>query len=290
MNGNETPVSEWQSLSGNLTSDGAGDPDIIFAHVSDLHGQLTPRYQVYYENPTSKPNFEFRDDDCVIKHGGGIPLLAAKLDELRTDHDICTLVSDDTFHGSAVTTYTDSRAMLDPINEYIDPDVYVPGNWDYSNEADEDGNFVELMDELDAHVLANNLYDWETDDRLYNAYERLEVGGLSVGVVGMTNVYVDRMAPAFYEGKYRFGKRPALLEESARAAHEDGADVVVAVTEIGLPWMEQAAKDCPSVDVMFSAHTPNTHTTLSSRGDRDGGRRVGDGRGTRPCRPPRARR
>jgi len=53
----------------------------------------------------------------------------------------------------------------------------------------------------------------------------------------MTNVYVDRMAPAFSEGKYRFGKHPTLLEESAQAAREDGADVVVAVTEIGLPWM-----------------------------------------------------
>jgi len=71
----------------------------------------------------------------------------------------------------------------------------------------------------------------------------------------MTNVYVDRMAPAFSEGKYRFGKHPTLLEESAQAAREDGADVVVAVTEIGLPWMVQAAKDCASVDVMFSAHT-----------------------------------
>ncbi|SEP15652.1 Multicopper oxidase [Halogranum amylolyticum] len=164
-------------------------------------------------------------------------------------------MSGDTFHGSAVTTYTDGRAMLKPINKHVAPDVYVPGNWDYSNEAAEDGNFVELMNDLDAMVLANNLYDWETDERLYDAYRILEVGSLSVGVVGMTNVYVDRMAPSFYEGKYRFSKHPALLEESAQAAREDGADVVVAVTEIGLPWMVQAAKDCASVDVMFSAHT-----------------------------------
>ncbi|MHB9286937.1 bifunctional metallophosphatase/5'-nucleotidase [Halobacteriales archaeon Cl-PHB] len=255
MNRNESSIGEWKSLAGDPVSDGAGDPDVVFAHVSDLHGQLTPHYQVYYDNPTSKPHFEFGDDDRVIKRGGGVPLLAAKLEELRRDHDICTLMSGDTFHGSAVTTYTDGRAMLDPINRYIDPNVYVPGNWDYSNEAVEDGNFVELMDELDAPVLANNLYDWETGDRLYDAYELLEVGGVSVGVVGMTNVYVDRMAPEFYEGKYRFGKHPALLEESAQAAREDGADVVVAVTEIGLPWMVQAAKDCPSFDVMFSAHT-----------------------------------
>jgi len=253
---NETkPLGDWVSLGGDPASDGEGTPDAVFTHVSDLHGQLTPRYQVYYDNPTSEPNFDFGDNDRVIERGGGIPLLAAKLDELREEHDVCTLMSGDTFHGSAVTTYTDGRAMLDPLNEHIAPDVYVPGNWDYSNEAVEDGNFVELMDDLNAPVLANNLYDWETNDRLYDAYSILEVGGLSVGVVGMTNVYVDRMAPSFWEEKYRFGKHPALLEESAQAAREDGADVVVAVTEIGLPWMVQAAKDCTSVDVMFSAHT-----------------------------------
>ncbi len=250
-----TALGEWTSLGGDPASDGAGAPDAVFAHVSDLHGQLTPRHQVYYDNPTSKPNFDFGDDDRVIERGGGIPLLAAKLDELREHHDVCTLMSGDTFHGSAVTTYTDGRAMLDPINDHVAPDIYVPGNWDYSNEAAEDDNFVELMGDLDAPILANNLYDWETDERLYDAYSILDVGGLPVGVVGMTNVYVDRMAPAFSEGKYRFGKHPALLEESAQAAREDGADVVVAVTEIGLSWMVQAAKDCPSVDVMFSAHT-----------------------------------
>ncbi|WP_136718297.1 5'-nucleotidase C-terminal domain-containing protein [Halorientalis salina] len=250
-----TALGKWTSLDGEPTSDATGDPDVVFGHVSDLHGQLTPRDQVYYDNPTSKPDFNFGDDDHVIERGGGIPLLAAKLDELREQENICTLMSGDTFHGSAETTYTDGRAMLDPINEHVAPDIYVPGNWDYSNEAAEDGNFVELMDSLDAPILANNLYDWETDERLYDAYRILDVGGLSVGVVGMTNVYVDRMAPAFSEGKYRFGKHPALLEESAQAAREDGADVVVAVTEIGLPWMVQAAKDCVSVDVMFSAHT-----------------------------------
>jgi len=37
------------------------------------------------------------------------------------------------------------------------------------------------MDDLDAPILANNLYDWETDERLYDAYRILDIGGLSVG-------------------------------------------------------------------------------------------------------------
>ncbi|AGB16698.1 5'-nucleotidase/2',3'-cyclic phosphodiesterase-like hydrolase [Halovivax ruber XH-70] len=249
-----TPMGPWRSLDGTPV-DEHGDPDVVFAHVSDLHGQLTPRYQVYYDNPTSAPDLHFGGDDRTIERGGGVPILAAKIDELRADHEVCTLMSGDTFHGSAVTTYTNGRAMLEPINRHLRPDVYVPGNWDFGNEAAEDGNFVDLMDALDAPVLANNLYGWDDDELLYDAVRLIQVGSVDVGVVGMTNVYVDRMAPAFAEGKYRFGKHPALLEESARAAREAGAEVVVAVTEIGLPWMVQAAKDCPNVDVMFSAHT-----------------------------------
>jgi len=183
MNEHETDIGEWRSLGGAPVGDGNDDADAVFAHVSDLHGQLTPRYQVYYDNPTSTPDFNFGDDDRVVERGGGIPCSQRNsTNSARTT--TCTLMSGDTFHGSAVTTYTDGRAMLDPVNDHVAPDIYVPGNWDYSNEAAEDGNFVELMDDLDAPILANNLYDWETDERLYDAYRILDIGGLSVGSSG----------------------------------------------------------------------------------------------------------
>jgi len=75
------------------------------------------------------------------------------------------------------------------------------------------------MDDLDAPILANNLYDWETDERLYDAYRILDIGGLSVGVVGMTNVYVDRMAPAFSEGSTASVNTP----HSSRSPHRPPA-------------------------------------------------------------------
>ncbi|WP_137285856.1 bifunctional metallophosphatase/5'-nucleotidase [Halorussus salinisoli] len=249
-------LGKWRRLDGSTSPDQEQQSDLVFAHVSDLHGQLVPGHQVYYDNLHNSPDLNFDGDDKRIERGGGVPVLTAKLDQLRnTSDDVLTLMSGDTFHGTAVTTYTDGRAMLDPINNHLRPDVYVPGNWDYSNEAVEDSNFRDLMAELEAPVVANNLYDWETNERLYDPYVLREASDLTVGVVGMTNVYVDRMAPAFHEGKYRFGKHPALLAESAEAARKEGADVIVAVTEIGLPWMVQAAKDIESIDVMFSAHT-----------------------------------
>jgi len=45
MNEHETDIGEWRSLGGAPVGDGNDDADAVFAHVSDLHGQLTPRYQ-----------------------------------------------------------------------------------------------------------------------------------------------------------------------------------------------------------------------------------------------------
>jgi 2',3'-cyclic-nucleotide 2'-phosphodiesterase (5'-nucleotidase family) len=165
--------------------------------------------------------------------------------------------------------------MIEPINAHVRPDVYVPGNWDFGNEAVDDGSARALVDALDAPVLANNWRD-QTGERLYDGYTLLERAGHTIGVVGMTNPYVDRMAPAFHAGKYTFGKSPTLLDRSARRAREAGAEFVVAVTEIGLPWTVQAAKDFESVDLSLSAHTheytsepitvPETETTVVESG------------------------
>jgi sulfur-oxidizing protein SoxB len=63
MNENETVIDGWRSLDGAPVGRGNKDADVVFAHVSDLHGQLTPRYQVYYDNPTSGPTMNFGEDD-----------------------------------------------------------------------------------------------------------------------------------------------------------------------------------------------------------------------------------
>lgn len=246
-------TSDWRRLDGRSAP--GGRADITLAHLSDLHGQLGPGHQVYYDNPHSRPDIEFVDERTV-RPVRGLATHVAKLSELRSDGDgdVLTLVSGDTFHGTAETTYTNGRVMLDPLDEHVEPDVYVPGNWDFGHEAVADGSARDLFDAIDAPVCACNLRD-DDGKLLYDRSICLEAAGRSVGIVGMTNVYVDRMAPAFHEGKYQFDKAPKLLDDAARALRDRGADLVVAVTEIGLPWMVQAAKDFESIDLMCSAHT-----------------------------------
>lgn len=246
-----TYLGDWRFVSGTAAS--PGDPDLSILHVSDLHGQLGPSHQVYYDYPSAPP-IDFGGEQEVVRPVRGVPTHVAKIDALRADRDTLVLMSGDTFHGSAETTFTNGSIMVEPINEHVRPDAYVPGNWDFGHEGVEDGSALERFDALDSPTLATNLRD-STGEQLYDGYTLFERAGRTIGVVGMTNPYIDRMAPAFHGGKYTFDKSPRVLDATARAARQAGADLVIAVTEIGLPWMVQAAKDFESVDVALSAHT-----------------------------------
>jgi len=137
-------------LGGAPVGDGNDDADAVFAHVSDLHGQLTPRYQVYYDNPTSTPDFNFGDDDRVVERGGGIP--PARSETRRTPRGLRRVYAHERRHVPRLRRdhlhrwASDARSRQRPRRARH----LCPGNWDYSNEAAEDGNFVELMDDLDA--------------------------------------------------------------------------------------------------------------------------------------------
>ena len=64
----------------------------MFTHVSDIHGQPSPTYQIYYDNPHSRADLNFDGADRLIKRGGRVPVLTAKLNALRAAYDDRVLV------------------------------------------------------------------------------------------------------------------------------------------------------------------------------------------------------
>ncbi len=252
MSLDEPYLGDWTFLDG--TTAPPGDPDLSLVHLSDLHGQLGGGSQVFYETARGNPPIDFGSEKRAIRPVRGLATHVAKINQLRERREPLVLMSGDTFHGTAETTYTNGSIMVEPINEHVKPDCYVPGNWDFGHEAAQNGSAVDLFDALNAPTLATNLRD-DNGEHLYDGFTLFEREGHQIGVVGMTNPYIDRMAPAFHEGRYSFSKSPTLLDRTATAARDAGADLVVAVTEIGLPWMVQAAKDFDSVDIALSAHT-----------------------------------
>jgi 5'-nucleotidase len=112
--------------------------------------------------------------------------------------------------------------------------------------------------------------DWIPDDTL------LSVGGLKVGVIGVTTVETPKTTLAINVADLRFPAPAAIVNERARALRARGADAVVVVAHVGAfcEWPPAAEAACngeivdlargitEKVDAIVSGHTHslvNTH-------------------------------
>ena len=107
--------------------------------------------------------------------------------------------------------------------------------------------------------VANNLYDYNETTRargklVHPSYVLQEVGGVTVAVIGITSDSVPHQARAFNTG-FQFTMGFAELPGNIADAMSAGADLVVVLSELGLPKNVQLAKEIPGIDVMFSAHS-----------------------------------
>jgi 2',3'-cyclic-nucleotide 2'-phosphodiesterase (5'-nucleotidase family) len=81
-----------------------------------------------------------------------------------------------------------------------------------------------------------------------------KVGGVNVGIIGITSDVVPQQAAAFNTG-FRFTMGYKELPQAIAAAEADGAQLVVVLSELGLAKNVQLVKEFPDIDVMFSGHT-----------------------------------
>ncbi|MGI9260631.1 MAG: bifunctional metallophosphatase/5'-nucleotidase [Woeseiaceae bacterium] len=107
--------------------------------------------------------------------------------------------------------------------------------------------------------VANNLYNYNESARtrgelVHPPYVLKEVAGIPIAVIGITSDSVPHQASAFNVG-FRFTMGFAELPGNIAAARSAGADIVVVLSELGLPKNVRLAQEIAGIDVMFSAHT-----------------------------------
>lgn len=108
-------------------------------------------------------------------------------------------------------------------------------------------------------TVAINLYDYDERERrfgsrLHDPYVIRDVGGIRVGVLGITSDSVPHQARAFNVG-LRFTMGFEELPQDIAAAKAAGAGLVVVLSELGLAKNTALARDFPAIDVILSAHT-----------------------------------
>jgi 2',3'-cyclic-nucleotide 2'-phosphodiesterase (5'-nucleotidase family) len=89
---------------------------------------------------------------------------------------------------------------------------------------------------------------------LHPGYVVKPVGGVMVGVIGITSDVVPQQAQAFNSG-LRFTMGYKELPQAIANAKAEGAEMIVVLSELGLAKNVQLVKEFPDIHVMFSGHT-----------------------------------
>lgn len=255
----------------------SGSTQIQFIHLNDLHANLIAHWEAVRQ-PGS--------DQVLMQKRGGLARIAGKIDQLRQQFPEQTVLMNigDTFHGGAEAMFSNGNAIVAPVNA-LAIDVGVPGNWDYAY-----GPLVSNMrfgNLYDAQVLrpdypnlaanakykipdqitqpfAQNMvqqvFNYQAGDDFLPPSLMLKRQGLNLGFIGLTSDIVPRMHPLmafnieFTQGRAAYLQ---LLQQQAEVLKQQGADMVVVMSELGIHKDWELAKALPTglVQIFFSAHT-----------------------------------
>jgi sulfur-oxidizing protein SoxB len=89
---------------------------------------------------------------------------------------------------------------------------------------------------------------------VHQPYIIKEVGDARVAIMGLTSDVVPQQAQAFNTG-FRFTMGYKEMAANIAAAKDEGVDIIVVMSELGLAKNVQMVKEYPEIDVMFSGHT-----------------------------------
>lgn len=108
-------------------------------------------------------------------------------------------------------------------------------------------------------TVAINLYNYNEVARTitgqtHPGYIVKDVGGVKVGIIGITSNVVPQQAQAFNAG-FRFTMGYKELPVNIAAARAEGAELIVVLSELGLAKNIQLVKEFSDINIMFSGHT-----------------------------------
>jgi sulfur-oxidizing protein SoxB len=217
---------------------------VTILQVNDTHGYLEPHQELFWEGARA-----------VFRQAGGYARIAGLIGKVREERPGEVLVLDcgDTIHGTYPVVQSRGEAMV-PVLNALQFDA-MTAHWEFAYGP---ARFKEIARRLEYPVLALNCYEKSTGRLLFEPYTIREIGGLSIGIIGIAATIVDKtMPPSFSEGIYLTAGREELPGTIARLREEERVDLVMVISHLGFPQEVQLAFEVEGIDVLLSAHTHN---------------------------------
>ncbi len=206
---------------------------LVILHVNDTHGLLLP-----YDTEEAK---DMR----------GIARMATRIKEIRKENEGRTLVlhAGDVFsRGDLLTVYYGGKINLMAMAE-AGYDALTPGNGDFYFGAE---NLMHQASQAGFPVLLANVFYKENGERLFPPYVIKEMAGVKVAILGLGFVRLSH--PSGW---------PLDLKDPVETAREylpilqDKADIIIALTHIGLNEDKRLAAAVPEIDIIVGGHSHN---------------------------------
>jgi len=215
--------------------------------TNDTHGYLKP---LYHREPWDADYERLARQEGKL---GGFAHIATLVKRLRGEMPDRTLLLDsgDTWHGTAVPLFEGGKTVVRVMNA-MKYDAMTPGNVEflYPREV-----LLARIKEARFPVIAANWVD-DVEDPVVPPYVVKTVGGLRVGIIGMTYQWSRKTGdPKLTEG-WSFGFREHTVREYIRELREDKkVDLVLMISHMGFGADVKFASRVSGIDAILGAHT-----------------------------------
>lgn len=192
---------------------------------------------------------------AVYRPAGGYARIATIVKQVRAANQGRTLFCDcgDTLHGTHPVQKTQGEALI-PILNSLGLNA-MTAHWEFAYGPE---TFKQLAAKLSYPMLAINVYDQETQERLFPPYSVKEIGGLRIGLVGIASNIVDKtMPPSFSEGLHFTLGREELPSIIHVLRTQEKVDLVILISHLGFPQDMKLLSEVQGIDVCLSGHTHN---------------------------------
>ena len=159
----------------------------------------------------------------------------------------------DTLHGTYPAIKTQGQALI-PILNSLGLDA-MTAHWEFAYGP---ATFKQRAAELCYPMLAINVYDQATKERLFPPSVVKEIDGLRIGLVGIASNIIDKtMPPSYSEGLYFTLGREELPPIINVLRTQEKVDLIVLISHLGFPQEMKLLSEVQGIDVCLSGHTHN---------------------------------
>lgn len=227
---------------------GTNKSKITILHTTDVHCQLHPHDEMFWENET-----------IAFRKTGGYAHMATYFENVRNENPNTFIVdTGDMFQGSELSVKTSGNVMP-PILNAMGYGLYLPGNWEVVYGKNQ---MLRLMGALNAPKTCANMYhdlgDSQKGELVFPPYYIWNIAGVKIGFIG----YTDHLVPVRQSPNYSKGILYTKPEENiehyvSHLRENEQCAFIIILSHLGLSQQIALANNpvCQGVDYIFGGDT-----------------------------------